>query len=180
MNYNGMAFDEGFVPISWTGLHRIVNQLLTVALPRESIPATSLNESTVEESALSWFQACGYTIDHGAALARLLTDDERQERLTSRDRNRSVGVYVTKARSACYADKTCDKTLGTLECFEAFACHAAQAAKAWIRRLGSIQEREVREIVERVPSTRITNIGKQFIMGLLNENQKRILQMDIL
>ena len=44
------------------------------------------------------------TFDHGAALARLLTDEERQERLTTRDRNRSISVYVSKAQSACYAD----------------------------------------------------------------------------
>ncbi len=90
-----------------------------------------------------------------------------------------MGVYVTKAKSACYAEKTSDKTLGTLECFEAFACHAAQAAKAWIGRLDGIQYCDVREIVDRVPSTRISNIGKQFTIELLNENKKRILKMDI-
>ena len=119
------------------------------------------------------------TFDHGAALARLLTDNERRERSTSRDRNRSMGVYVTKAKSACYAEVTSVKTLGTLECFEAFASHAAEAAKLWMRRLGAIEECNVREIVERVPSTRISNIAKQFTVELLNENKKRILQMDI-
>lgn len=119
------------------------------------------------------------TFDHGAALARLLTDNERQERLSSRDRNRSMSVYVTKAKSACYADKTSDKTLGTLECFEAFACRSAKAAKAWTKRLDSIQDRDVREIVDMVPGTRISNTGKQFTIELLSENKKRILQMDI-
>ena len=90
-----------------------------------------------------------------------------------------MGVYVTKAKSACYAEVTSVKTLGTLECFEAFASHAAEAAKLWMRRLGAIEECKVREIVERVPSTRISNIAKQFTVELLNENKKRILQMDI-
>ena len=119
------------------------------------------------------------TFDHGAALARLLTDNEREERLTSRDRNRSMAVYVTKAKSACYSEVTSDKTLGTLECFEAFASYASQAAKAWIRRLQAIDASEVQEIVERVPSTRISDIARQFTIELLNENKKRILQMDI-
>lgn len=119
------------------------------------------------------------TFDHGAALARLLTDSERQERLTSRDRNRSMAVYVTKAKSACYAGVTSDKTLGTLECFQAFASLAPQAAKAWMRRMQAIDASNVREIVERVPSTRISDIARQFTIELLNENKKRILQMDI-
>ena len=119
------------------------------------------------------------TFDHGAALARLLTDSERQERLASRDRNRSMAVYVTKAKSACYAEVTSDKTLGTLECFQSFASHAPQAAKAWIRRLQAIDASNAREIIKRVPSTRISDIARQFTVELLNENKKRILQMDI-
>jgi hypothetical protein len=119
------------------------------------------------------------TFDHGAALARLLTDEERQERLTSRDRYRSISVYVTKARSACYADAKSDKTLGTLECFRAFSSHATAASKAWTRRLEAIQHQDVWEIIQRVPSNRISKIGRQFTMDLLNENKKRILQMDI-
>ena len=119
------------------------------------------------------------TFDHGAALARLLTDHERHERLTSRDRNRSIAVYVSKAKSACYSELTSDKTLGTLECFGAFATHAPQATRSWIRRLQAIDTSKVREIVERVPSTRISDIAKQFTVELLNENKKRILQMDI-
>jgi hypothetical protein len=119
------------------------------------------------------------TFDHGAALARLLTDHERHERLTTRDRNRSMAVYVTKAKSACYADVTSDKTLGTLECFGAFAFHAPHAAKAWMRRLEAIDTSNVREIIDRVPSNRISDIGRQFTVELLSENKKRILQMEI-
>jgi len=48
-----------------------------------------------------------------------------------------------------------------------------------VSRLEGIHDRDVREIIERVPSNRISNIGKQFTIELLNENKKRILQMDI-
>ncbi|MCU0709705.1 MAG: hypothetical protein MUF23_15570 [Pirellula sp.] len=117
--------------------------------------------------------------DIGFNSDRLLTDQERHERLTTRDRNRSMAVYVTKAKSACYADVTSDKTLGTLECFEAFAFHAPHAAKAWMRRLEAIDTSSVREIIDRVPSTRISDVARQFSVELLNENKKRILQMEI-
>lgn len=118
------------------------------------------------------------TFDHGAALARLLPDDQRQERLTSRDRNRSISAYVRKAHSACYADVTSAKTLGTLDCLRAFSVHAADAAKAWIRRLATIQDHDVLELVERVPSTRISSIGRKFTVELLRENKNRILQLE--
>jgi hypothetical protein len=53
------------------------------------------------------------------------------------------------------------------------------AAKAWTRRLEAIQHQDVWEIIQSVPSSRISKIGRQFTMDLLNENKKRILQMDI-
>jgi hypothetical protein len=115
------------------------------------------------------------TFDHGAALARLLTDDERTERLTTRDQNRSIATYVTKASSACYADTKANKTLETLTCFQAFAEHSPDAATEWINRLESINENDVRDIIRRVPSRRMSDISKKFTLELLNENKKRIL-----
>lgn len=44
------------------------------------------------------------SFDHGAALARNLSDAERAERLASRDRHRQMAHFVRRARSALYAD----------------------------------------------------------------------------
>ena len=116
------------------------------------------------------------TFDHGAALARLLTDTERNDRLNTRDRNRSIETYAGKARSACYADANADKTLGTLECLRAFSERSPRAAQEWTLRLRSLDERMVHQIVFRVPDRRMSDISKRFTLELLNENKKRILQ----
>lgn len=116
------------------------------------------------------------TFDHGAALARLLTDDERAERLSTRDRNRTVDNYVARARSACYADVSSEKPMGTLDCFTAFAAHSPVAARGWIDRLQTTDPKLVCEIVDRVPATRISDLAKQFTVKLLQANQQRILQ----
>jgi hypothetical protein len=116
------------------------------------------------------------TFDHGAALARLLTDSERSERRSTRDRNRSIATYASKARSACYADTAAEKTLETLTCFQAFAQRSPDAAKEWIERLESIAENDVCEIISRVPARRMSDISKKFTLELLNENKKRILE----
>ncbi len=116
------------------------------------------------------------TFDHGAALSRLLTDDERHERMTRKDSNRSIATYAGKARSACYGDAGADKTLGTLTCFQAFAERSPDAAKEWIERLESIAEGPVHDIFRRVPARRMSDISKQFTVELLDENKKRILE----
>jgi hypothetical protein len=46
------------------------------------------------------------TFDHGASMARNLSDSEREERLTTRDVNRKMPAFVRKARSAFYDQPT--------------------------------------------------------------------------
>ena len=46
------------------------------------------------------------TFDHGASLARNLSDDERYERLETRDRNRRIPYFAGRARSALYLDRS--------------------------------------------------------------------------
>ncbi len=42
------------------------------------------------------------TFDHGAALARNLLDSEREERLVTKDRNRTIEAFIERGRSAFY------------------------------------------------------------------------------
>lgn len=116
------------------------------------------------------------TFDHGAALARLLTDDERSERISTRDKNRTVENYVTRGKSACYAGVSSEKPMGTLDCFTAFAAYSTGAAKVWMNRLRNADPGFVCEIVDRIPATRMSPLAKQFTMKLLKANQQRILR----
>jgi hypothetical protein len=43
------------------------------------------------------------TFDHAASMARNLTEEEREDRLTTRDRGRAIGTFVRRATSAFYA-----------------------------------------------------------------------------
>lgn len=53
------------------------------------------------------------TFDHGAALGRNLTDDEREERLSTKDRNRTVTAFAQRGRSAFYQTEADNRPLGT-------------------------------------------------------------------
>jgi hypothetical protein len=57
------------------------------------------------------------TFDHGAGLGRNETDKNRQERLNTRDKMRSIEYYVTKAMSAIYQNSSSNKPFSTLEVF---------------------------------------------------------------
>jgi hypothetical protein len=116
------------------------------------------------------------TFDHGAALGRNLTDDERQERLSTKDRNRTVAAFAQRARSAFYHAEADDRPLGTLEAFLAFAGREPQAKQGWLERLSAVNANEVSGILEQVPPDRMSTVCKEFTLALLNENQHRLLE----
>lgn len=116
------------------------------------------------------------TFDHGAALARNLNDDEREERLVTKDRNRSVAAFAARGRSAFYATVHDTRPLGLLDAFRAFADHAPQAGETWRKRLQCIDQNEITAILHRVPEHRMSKVCQEFTLALLLTNKQRLLE----
>ncbi len=116
------------------------------------------------------------TFDHGAALARNLLDSERQERLTTRDRKRTVAAFASRGRSAFYRSAEDQRPLELREAFRAFAEQVPSAAQAWLARLRAVNRDAVWAILERVPRERMSDTCKRFTMELLATNQQRLLE----
>ncbi len=115
------------------------------------------------------------TFDHGAALGRNLNDDERHERLTTKDRNRTMTAFAERGRSAFYGSVTEKRPLGMREAFHAFADRVPSAQSAWLERLGQVNRDAMWDILERVPAERMSETCKQFTLELLLTNQGRLL-----
>ena len=116
------------------------------------------------------------SFDHGAALARNLSDEERQGRLDTRDRNFSLQQFTQRAKSAFYRNKNDSKTIGTFDAFKEFAGHAPQAAEIWLERLATIRRDDIEVMINNVPDTRMSGIAKRFTVELLVVNQDRLLR----
>ncbi|MCO6045070.1 hypothetical protein NG895_14260 [Aeoliella sp. ICT_H6.2] len=114
------------------------------------------------------------TFDHGAALARNILDDERRERLSTKDRNRTIASFVKRGRSAFYSSGADKKPLSTIDAARSFAALAPRAAQAWVHRMLAVSQEELWNIIARVPKSRLSEIGQEFTLGLLIENQKRL------
>jgi hypothetical protein len=115
------------------------------------------------------------TFDHGAGLARNLTDEERKERLTTRDANRRVPCFAAKARSAFFEDVTASRPMTTYAAWRAFAARSPGAAGDWKARLAAIDSPTVQLILDAVPPARMSAVCREFTMALLTENRRRIL-----
>jgi len=104
------------------------------------------------------------TFDHGAALARNLLDDERQERLATKDRNRTVAAFTQRGRSALFASPADRRPLPLHDAFQAFAGEVPAAATAWLDRLRTVNEDQISAILKRTPPARMSEICKRFTL----------------
>ncbi len=116
------------------------------------------------------------TFDHGASLARNLTDGERKERLTSRDMNRQIPAFARRARSAFYEDANQTKPMTTIAAWQAFSQRTPVAARIWLERLAAIEPAGWSEIMQRIAPQRMTQIAREFTSALLAENRQRLLE----
>lgn len=115
------------------------------------------------------------TFDHGAGLARNLTDEERKERLTTRDENRRVPFFTAKARSAFFEDVTASRPMTTHAAWRAFAARSPEAALVWRARLEAVDSPTVQAVLDAVPPNRMSGVCREFTMALLMENRRRLL-----
>ncbi len=119
------------------------------------------------------------TFDHGAALARNLTDDERKERLTTKDAIRQVPFFAARARSAFFEDVTASRPLTTCGAWRAFAARSPGAAAVWRARLLAVDAPTVQEVLDAIPPARMSGVCREFTMALLMENRRRILADEV-
>lgn len=117
------------------------------------------------------------THDHAASLGAILLDEQRRDRLKTKDRNRSVETYVTKGRSAIFGSETDTKPLSLVGAFQAASTHNPEASKIWLEKLEGVTIEQIKEVLERIPEERATDIAKEFAFRLLEINRRRLLEL---
>jgi hypothetical protein len=111
------------------------------------------------------------TFDHGASLARNVSDEERLDRLESKDAGRRVPRFASRARSAFYASPAETSSMKTFDAYRAFADLDPEAARIWLDRLRSVTSGEMERILHEVPPNRMSEITRRFTLELLMANQ---------
>lgn len=117
------------------------------------------------------------SFDHASSLGHNLADDERLDRLMSRDKNRKITTYVrnSKVRSALYLTGGDKKPLSPLGAFLAMSQLCPRAAKYWLNRLSEIPTEKLTDIASGVPDEIITGVCRSFIREMLVANCANLL-----
>lgn len=116
------------------------------------------------------------TFDHGAALARNITDEEREKRLKTKDAGYGVAAFARRGSSAFNAGDDSTRTLTTHAAWLAFAKFAPPAAGIWLERLRMVDEDMTMNVLNNIPPGRLSEVGKEFTFRLLCENRTRLLE----
>lgn len=119
------------------------------------------------------------TFDHASSLGLRISDEERKERLTTKDSGYSLQAYATRCKS-CFDSEVNSKKLKRLRTIEVFSETARSYPKAtniWLEQLAKISTTNTLEIFKKIPRDRISNITIEFAQKILEFNQSRLLDL---
>ncbi|WP_312197563.1 hypothetical protein [Mixta calida] len=116
------------------------------------------------------------TYDHAASLGREMVDAERQERLSTRDQNRQIPSFVSKARSELFKTKTDKRPLLTIDAYRQSVIGRETARQHWVSRLRSLSEESIAKVFNDVPSECISESAREFAALMVVENRRRLLE----
>jgi len=115
------------------------------------------------------------TFDHASSLGRELTDQERSERLHTRDAGRSVARYVERARSALYNTSDDRRPLTTMDAVLRASRIRTSAAEYWLTRLAKVSNDEVQTVLSKIPEGVASSVAKEFAAKMLELNREKLL-----
>jgi hypothetical protein len=117
------------------------------------------------------------TFDHASSLGRNLLDEERTERLRTKDHNRTVEAFASRAHSALYHAETDRKPLSPLSAFLEAAHWSDTAALGWLGLLDALSDDEADRIVDDVPPQCISGTAARFAQQLISLNKRALLDL---
>lgn len=117
------------------------------------------------------------TFDHASSLGRELTDDRRLRMLSNNDPRTTVETYSRKSRSALFKDPSDAKPLSPLEAFSLAARAHPESATDWISKVEALSKETISDLVERVPSSVMSDTAKDFASSLLATNRANLINL---
>lgn len=117
------------------------------------------------------------SFDHGASCARNLSDNERDERLNTKDLGYSILTFSARARSAFYSEATLQRPLGTHRAFLEYCIVSGIEKTTWLTKLENIREVDLSKLLDSIPPVRMSDTTRKFTLQLLMANRARLLDL---
>ena len=121
------------------------------------------------------------SFDHASSLSCRMSDQQREQRLITRDTGYSVAAFAQKANTPFYSNDG-KQRLSTLDCFQLAATLSKrpQAIRQWLDRLGSIGVQQIRDILMQTPEAfGMSEVTVEFTVKYLEVNKQRLLGLGL-
>lgn len=115
------------------------------------------------------------SFDHGASLGKNITDEEKEDRLNTKDPRRSVSAYTARAKSWFYLQNDKSTRLKVMDAFIVFGSYYPDAYKAWIQRLADVDNDAFESIIWKIPDELMSEVSKQFAFEMIKCNKHTIM-----
>ena len=118
--------------------------------------------------------------DHGASLARNVNDQEKFDRMNSKDKGQQISAFVLKARS-CFLERNVinqKKRLKLIDAFREYALMEKVSAKAWLKILSDLKDDHVKLVIDKVPEMLMSQVSKDFTYKLILCNKANLLAVN--
>ncbi len=116
------------------------------------------------------------TFDHASCLGRELTDIRREEAFKTKDGNRTVGAYCERMQSALYLQEGDAKPLHPIQVVKTASEAFPKAVECWVKVIEAISSQQIRDIIDAVPSARMSLPARQFCVAMLEYTGRSIHQ----
>jgi hypothetical protein len=113
------------------------------------------------------------TFDHASSLGRELTQERKESKLLTKDKNQTVEAYTSKAKSAFSASITETRLM---KCREVAASSIVRAPKSiyWVKKIANLTDNDFYSLIERVPNSLMSEIDKKFCLQMLISNKNNL------
>ncbi len=115
------------------------------------------------------------SFDHASSLGRSLCDEERTNRLSTRDRGYSIESFAHRAKSKFLLSSGGKQRVTTFAAFDWVRQRLPTAADAWLERLRRVDDSELAAIVHTVPDPIMSEPAKRFAIRLMQLNRITLL-----
>lgn len=115
-------------------------------------------------------QVLAPTFDHSSSLGFLLSDQEREDRLNSRDPAYDVEHWAGRAQTP-FEGRPSTVVLA----HDALALAPTPCSRKWLRRLAAVKSRSS-EVFDQIPATRMTELSRAFATRVLDHNAATLLE----
>lgn len=114
------------------------------------------------------------SFDHASSMGCRVGENEKKERLKTKDVGYNVEAFARKAKTAMYNDGKILKTYALAElCYKSYPKECC----FWVNKISKISEKNIKQCFDHIPPDWMSNFDKQFTVKLLQANKKELGQL---